>query len=187
MLEFLRKYSECCLIVSVKMRTDICDVICALYLFCIRHPLQFSFSCKDMYFRTKERTIGNTSLFYATFVPFLPSFFVDLDGSGQAFTHLEILWCRQLMLHFSVTRSFWNFSFRKSDAILKIAYQDARGKPPDTHVTKKNWNRHFKENFLKALTIYPIATFTDALLFHFQSWDELAGKIFSREWFWRIQ
>ena len=83
MLDFLRKYSERFLIVSVKMRTDICDVICVFYLFCIRHPLQFSFLCKDTYSDTKERTIGSTSLFYATFVSFLPSFFVDLDGSGQ--------------------------------------------------------------------------------------------------------
>ena len=33
MLDFLRKYSECFLIVPVKMRTDICDVICVFYLF----------------------------------------------------------------------------------------------------------------------------------------------------------
>ena len=106
-------------------------------------------------------------------------------GQGKPFTHLEILWCRQLVLHVSVTRSLWNFPFRKWDVILQLAWQYARRKRSDIQVSK-NWNRHFKENFLRALTIYPIVTFTDALLFHVQSLADLEWKIFSREWFWRI-
>ena len=83
-------------------------------------------------------------------------------------------WCfiSEWLDHFDISRT-------EKGRETRLAYRYDRWKRPDIHVTKKNWNRHFKENFLEALIIYPIVTFTDALLFHVQTWDELASTIFT--------